>query len=97
MPAEYSDFANVFLKESAKVLLERTGINEHAIEQEDGKQPPYGLIYSLGSVELKTLKTYIKTNLANGFIRPLKSPAGAPILLFIIPMVASGCALITEV
>ena len=26
------------------------------------------------------LKTYIKTNLANGFIRPSKSPAGAPIL-----------------
>ena len=31
-------------------------------------------------MELKTLKTYIETNLANGFIRPLKSPADAPIL-----------------
>ena len=31
-------------------------------------------------MELETLKTYIKTNLANGFIRPFKSPAGAPIL-----------------
>ena len=29
---------------------------------------------------METLKTYIKTNLANGFIRPSKSPAGAPIL-----------------
>ncbi len=26
------------------------------------------------------MKTYIKNNLANGFIRPSKSPAGAPIL-----------------
>ena len=29
---------------------------------------------------METLKTYIKTNLANGFIRLSKSPAGAPIL-----------------
>ena len=31
-------------------------------------------------MELKTLKAYIETNLANGFIRESKSPAGAPIL-----------------
>ena len=31
-------------------------------------------------MELETLKTYIETNLANGFIRPSKSPTGAPIL-----------------
>ena len=31
-------------------------------------------------MELKTLKTYIETNLANGFIQPLKSLADAPIL-----------------
>ena len=30
-------------------------------------------------MELETLKTYIKTNLANGFIRPSKSPTRAPI------------------
>ena len=37
VPTEYSDFANVFSKESAEVLSERIGINEHAIELEDGK------------------------------------------------------------
>ena len=31
-------------------------------------------------MELETLKTYIETNLANDFLQPLKSPAGAPIL-----------------
>ena len=31
-------------------------------------------------MELEILKAYIETNLANGFIRPSKSPAGAPIL-----------------
>ena len=80
IPAEYSDFEDVFSKESAAVLPEHTEINTHAIDLEEGKQPPYGPIYSLGPVELETLKTYIKTNLANGFICPSKSPAGTPIL-----------------
>ena len=31
-------------------------------------------------MELETLKTYIKTNLVNGFIQPSKSLAGASIL-----------------
>ena len=55
-------------------------MNEHTIKLEEGKQPLFGSIYSLGPVELETLKTYIKTNLANGFIWPSKSPTGAPIL-----------------
>ena len=81
VPAEYSDYSNVFSAENAIELLENTGMNEHAIELEEGKQAPFGLIYSLGPVELETLKTYIETNLANGFIRPSKSLAGAPIFL----------------
>ena len=80
VPIEYSDFANVFSKESAKVLLKRIGINEHAVKLEKCKQPSYRPIYSLGPIELKTLKTYIETNMANSFIRPSKFPVGAPIL-----------------
>lgn len=52
-------------------------MNEHAIELIEGKQPPYGPIYALSPVELKTLKTCIKTHLKTGFIRPFKSLAGA--------------------
>ena len=78
--AEYFDYNDVFLAENAAELPENTGMNEHAIEPKEDKQPPFGSIYSLGPVELETLKTYIETNLANGFIRPSKSPAGAPIL-----------------
>ena len=77
---KYLDFADVFLEKSANILPERTGANEHAIELEEGKQSPYGPIYSLRLVELETLKTYIETNLANGFIRASKSPASALIL-----------------
>ena len=79
VPAEYSDYSNIFSAENAIELLENTGINEHVIKLEEGKQPPFGPIYSLRPVELETLKTYIKTNLANGFIWPSKFPAGAPI------------------
>ena len=60
VPAKYSDFADVFSKESAEVLPKRTKINEHAIKLEDSKQPPYRPIYSLGPIELETLKTYIE-------------------------------------
>lgn len=37
-------------------------------------------MYSLKPVELKTVKTYIKINLANSFIKLLKSLASALIL-----------------
>ena len=80
IPDKYSDFTDVFSEEKALVLPERTKLNEHAIDLEDGKQPSYGPIYSLGPVELETLKIYIETHLKTGFIRPSKSPAGAPIL-----------------
>ena len=80
VPAEYSDFADVFSPDLASELPEHTGINDHAIELVEGQQPPYGPIYSLGPIELETLKAYIEINLVNGFIRPSKSPAGAPIL-----------------
>ena len=68
VPAEYLNFADIFSKKSVEVLPERIGINKHTIKLEDSKQPPYRLIYSIGLVELKILKTYIKTNLANSFI-----------------------------
>ena len=77
---EYLDFANVFLEKSANVLFKQTGVNEHDIKLEKGKQPPYRHIYSLWPIELKTLKTYIKTNLANGFIQTSKLPTSAQIL-----------------
>ena len=77
---EYLDFVDIFSPDLASELPEHIRINDHAIELVEGQQPPYGPICSLGSVELETLKAYIETNLANGFIRPSKSPAGAPIL-----------------
>ena len=78
--AEYSDYNNIFSAENATKLPENTGSNKHAIKLEEDKQLLFGLIYSLGPVELVTLKTYIKINLVNGFIWPSKSSTRAPIL-----------------
>ena len=80
LPAKYLDFANVFLEKSVNVLSEQIRVNDHAIRLEKGKQPSYGPIYNLGSIKLKTFKTYIKTNLANSFIKTLQSPIRALIL-----------------
>ena len=55
-------------------------MNKYTIKLENDKQPLFRPIYSLGPIELKILKTYIKTNLANGFIQPSKFSVGMPIL-----------------
>ncbi len=78
--SKYADFVDVFLPNSAVKLPEHTEINDHAIELVDNWQHSYGPIYSIGSVELETLKAYIKNNPTNSFIKPSKSPAVVPIL-----------------
>ena len=85
IPIKYSDFTDVFLDKKALMLPEHTKLNEYAINLKNCKQPPYGPIYSLGLMELKTLKIYIKTYLKTGFIWPSKSPIGAFILFNKIP------------
>ena len=80
VPSEYADFVDIFSPKLAAELPEHTEINDNAIKLVDDQQLPYNLIYSLGLVELETLKAYIENNLINGFIRPSKSPAGAPTL-----------------
>ena len=77
---EYLGFLDVFLEEEVLILPKATKLNQHAIELQEDYKLLYRPIYSLGSVELKMLKIYIKTNLANDFIWPLKSPAGVFIL-----------------
>lgn len=77
---KYLDFINVFSKKLAIVLLKHIKINTYSIDLEENKQPLYRYIYSLGLVELKTLKTNIGTNLGNSFICLSKSLANTPIL-----------------
>ena len=59
-----------------------TKLNQQIIKLQKNQQSAYKLIYSLCLIELKIAKTYIKTNLVNGFIQPSKSPANALIFFF---------------
>ncbi len=77
--SKYTDFVDIFSLKLAMKLPKHTRIHNHTIELVDDSQPPYGLIYSLGLVELEILKVYIKNNVAHGFIRPFKFPARPPI------------------
>lgn len=76
---EYFDFSDVFCKESATKLSDYLNINKHIINLELNKQLFYKPIYNLVPIKLKTLKTYIETNLTNGFIQLSKSLTRAPI------------------
>lgn len=66
--SKYIDYIDVFLSDLAMKSSENTRINEHAIELEKDKQPPYRPIYSLNLIKLETLRTYIKTYLKTEFI-----------------------------
>ncbi len=62
IPAKYFDYTDVFFLALAIELPENTGMNKHAMRLIDEKQPPYRSIYAFCLVELKTLKSYIKTH-----------------------------------
>ena len=63
-------------------LFQYIRINDYAIKPVDNQQPPYGPIYNLEPVKLETMKAYIETNLANGFIRLSKSLVDAIIFFY---------------
>lgn len=77
--AKYFDYVDVFLPNLAIELSELIKINNYAIDFIEGKKPSNGLIYSLGLIELKTLKTYINTYLKTQFFYFFKFLANASI------------------
>src|ERR1700712_2354959 len=79
IPKHYHMWQSIFNGTVADVLPKHTSY-DHAIDIQEGKEPPWGPIYALSEVELETLKEYLKKMLDAGKIRPSKSPAGAPIL-----------------
>ena len=78
--AKYIYFANVELKQLAKVLPKQIGINEYVIKLVKNKQSSYKLIYNIRSVEFKIFKIYVETNLKNCFVWLLNFLADASIL-----------------
>lgn len=68
IPVKYSDFLDVFLYKKALVLIKIIDFNQYAIKLQKTKQLSYKLIDSQGSIILKILRIYLKTNLVNSFI-----------------------------
>ena len=61
-------------------LLEKMGINNHAIKLQKDKHPSYGPIYTLRLIDQKIPKTYIETYLKTRFIQFSKFSLSASIL-----------------
>ena len=80
IPPEYHDFLDVFSKSKADKLPDHNPTYDHHINLEEGKQPPFGPIYSLSEVESAALQDFLQENLACNFIRPSQSACGAPVL-----------------
>jgi hypothetical protein len=78
IPKKYQEYADVFDKVKASVLPKHRPY-DCPIDLQPGQEPPWGPIYNLSPTELEVLREYIEENLAHGFIRHSKSPAGAPI------------------
>ena len=79
LPEKYSDFADVFDKAKADVLLSHSR-HDLAIKIENNKVPLFGPVYDHFKLELDVLREYIRDMCAKSFIVPFKSPFGAPIL-----------------
>jgi hypothetical protein len=82
VPEPYRAYAQVFLEADSESMPSH-GPHDLAIELTDGKQLPWGPIYNLSAKELDTLRSYLNVQLKWGWIRPSKSPAGAPV--FFVP------------
>lgn len=77
---KYLDYANAFRLDLAMDLIKHTEIHNYSFNLIEGKEPSHSPIYSLGLVELETLKTYIKTHFKTSFIYSSKFIANIPIL-----------------
>jgi hypothetical protein len=75
----YKDCEDVFSKDRAETLAPHRPIDD-AIHLQPDVNLPHARIYILSEVEMKTLKAYIETTLANGFIQQLLSAVAAAIL-----------------
>jgi hypothetical protein len=62
---------------------------DHAIEVMPGVAPPAKAPYRMNHEELKEFKVQLEELLAKGYIKPSKSPYGAPVLMVVITLVST--------
>jgi hypothetical protein len=76
-PAFLARYKDVFSETLANILPPHRQF-DFAINLQPNSIPPYSKVYSLTVEERTAMKEWIKGNLDKGFIRPSKSPYGAP-------------------
>src|SRR5258705_13209729 len=79
IPVEYHEFHEVFSGTKADTLPPHRPYDLQ-ISLEEGAKPFHRPIYSLSPLELTALQEFLEEHTWNGFIRPTKSPWGAPVL-----------------
>src|SRR5258708_351181 len=79
IPVEYHEFHEVFSCTKADTLPPHPP-HSLQISLDEGAKPFHGPIYSLSPPELTALREFLEEHTRNGFIRPTKSPWGAPVL-----------------
>jgi hypothetical protein len=79
LPEELKDYADVFSPKEAEKLPPYRNY-DHNIRLQEGKTPPFGLLYPMFRNELIALKEWLKKNLRKGFIRPSSLPAASSVL-----------------
>jgi hypothetical protein len=73
------EFPDVMFEELPEILPPRRRV-DHAIEVVPGVAPPTKAPYRMSHEELKELKVQLEELLPKGYIKPSKSPYGAPVL-----------------
>ncbi|XP_062854790.1 obscurin [Trichomycterus rosablanca] len=76
VPVTYHDLREVFSKRKTEVLPPHRSF-DCAIDLLPGTSPPRGRLFSLSGPERTAMEKYVQEALAQGFIRPSSSPAGA--------------------
>ncbi|QRW11768.1 Retrotransposable element Tf2 protein [Ceratobasidium sp. AG-Ba] len=78
IPEEFMEFIDVFSKELFKKLPELRSFDCNIDFQEGSDLPKPAKVYPLSPIESRTIKEFIDQELADGKIRPSKSPIASP-------------------
>src|SRR3984893_15499369 len=79
VPEEYRGYSDVFSKKKVDTLTPHRPY-DLKINLVEGAKPPPGPVYSLSQSELGGWREFLDEHLRIGFIRPSRSPHGAPVL-----------------
>ncbi|QRV96805.1 Retrotransposable element Tf2 protein [Ceratobasidium sp. AG-Ba] len=78
IPEEFLEFLDVFSEELFKKLPEHRPFDCNIDFKEDTELPKPAKVYPLSPIESRTIKEFIDQELADGKIRPSKSPIASP-------------------